>query len=375
MCKVIGLLLAGLVGAYPAASLGAEAPPNPHRSAAAPASAAKLDELFPDSVVAKGKGVEIKRSQLDQEVIRFKAQAAGRGQSIPSDHLALMEPQILDQLINIQLLCSAATDEDKAAGKVLVDKQIEEAKTQLGSDEALNRQLKAQGFTRDEFVAKTIEMSTARAVLERALKVKITDEDVKKFYDENPSQFEEPERVRASHILFSTKDPITQVDLSEDKKAAKRKLAEEVLKRAQAGEDFAKLAKDYSEDPGSKDKGGEYVFPRGQMVPPFEAAAFSLNTNQISDIVTTVYGYHIIKLSEKFPARKIELAKVASRVKEYLTGQALQKQSPEYIAKLRKEAAVEILDEKLKLKEPPAEKTALPPGHPAMEPGKKTDKK
>ena len=81
---------------------------------------------------------------------------------------------------------------------------------------------------------------------------------------------------------------------------------EGLLKRARAGEDFAKLAKEYSEDPGSKDKGGEYKFPRGQMVPEFEAAAFSLGTNQVSDIVTTRFGYHIIKLSEKIPARKVE---------------------------------------------------------------------
>ena len=88
---------------------------------------------------------------------------------------------------------------------------------------------------------------------------------------------------------------------------------EGLLKRARAGEDFAKLAKEYSEDPGSKDKGGEYKFPRGQMVPEFEAAAFSLKTNQVSDIVTTSFGYHIIKLSEKIPAQKVELRQGGSR--------------------------------------------------------------
>ena len=101
--------------------------------------------------------------------------------------------------------------------------------------------------------------------------------------------------------------------MTEEQKAAKRKEMEGLLKRARAGEDFAKLAKEYSEDPGSKDKGGEYTFPRGQMVPEFEAAAFSLNTNQVSDIVTTRFGYHIIKLSEKIPAQKVEFAKVAVR--------------------------------------------------------------
>ena len=121
-----------------------------------------------------------------------------------------------------------------------------------------------------------------------------------------------------------------------------------MLKRAKAGEDFAKLAKEYSEDPGSKDKGGEYTFPRGQMVPEFEAAAFSLGTNQISDIVTTQFGYHIIKTYEKIPAKKVEFDEAKNDIKEYLSGQTVQKQLPEYLEKLEKDANVQILDEKLK---------------------------
>jgi parvulin-like peptidyl-prolyl isomerase len=145
---------------------------------------------------------------------------------------------------------------------------------------------------------------------------------------------------------------------------------EGILKRARAGEDFAKLAKDYSEDPGSKDKGGEYTFPRGQMVAEFEAAAFSLGTNQVSDIITTRFGYHIIKLSEKIPARKVEFAKAESDIKEGLTQQAVQKQFPDYIAKLKKEAGVEILDEKLKPKE-----TDLPSASPTTQPPAKAGSK
>lgn len=78
---------------------------------------------------------------------------------------------------------------------------------------------------------------------------------------------------------------------------------EDLLKRAEDGEDVAKLAREFSEDPGLMDKGGECTFPRGQMVPEFEAAASSLKTNQISDVVTMPFGYHIIKLSEKIPDR------------------------------------------------------------------------
>lgn len=347
----------------------------PDRPAATNATAAAkpafdTTSLFGTTIVAKGKGVEVTRAQLDDKVIRLKAQAAGRGQNIPPEHVAMLDQQMLDQLIQVQLLQAKATPEDKAAGKALAEKRFEEAKTRLGSEDALNRQLKLMGTTRQEVIAEWTESATAESVLKRELKVNITDEDAKKFYDDNPARFEQPEMVRASHILLLTTDPKTNAELAEAQKAAKHKELEGILKRARAGEDFAALAKEYSEDPGSKDKGGEYKFPKGQMMPEFEAAAFSLNTNQISDIVTTKYGYHIIKLSEKIPAQKVPFTKAQTDIKDGLTQQALQKQFPEYLTKLKKEAGVEILDEKLKPKET-ADTPGLPAGHPPVKAGAK----
>jgi peptidyl-prolyl cis-trans isomerase C len=361
MKKVTSSLILLLLAA-PLPMWGA-APDQPVASstAAEPKPAAKPASLFTEKLVAKGKGVEVNRSQLDDEIIRFKAQVASRNQTIPPEQMALMERQLLDQLIQVQLLRAKATDADKAAGKTLADKRFEEAKTKLGSEDALNRQLKLMGVTREELLAKWAESATAETVLKRELNVTVTDADTKKFYDDNPARFEVPEKVRASHILLMTTDPKTNTELTEDQKAAKRKQMEGLLKRARDGEDFAKLAKEYSEDPGSKDKGGEYEFPRGQMVPEFEAAAFSLGTNQVSDIITTRFGYHIIKLSEKIPARKVEYAKAAADIKEGLTQQELQKQFPDYIAKLKKDAGLEILDEKLKAKEPADSPTSASP--------------
>ncbi len=317
-------------------------------------------ELFPDKVVAKGKGVEVKRSQLDEALISIKA---SQGQNLPPEQMSMFEQQVLDQLVTLQLLLSKATDADKQAGKEMADKRMVSVKERAGTEENLTRQLKSVGLTVDRLKEKLTEEATAEAVLQRELKVTVTDEDVKKFYDENPSKFEQPESVRASHVLISTKDPATGTDLSEDKKKEKLKLAQTVMERARKGEDFAKLAKEFSEDPGSKDKGGEYTFPRGQMVPEFESAAFSLQTNQVSDVVTTQFGYHIIKLSEKIPAQKTELSKVSDRVRDYLKQQALGKQAPDFVAKLKSEANLEILDEKLKKKD---DQLGLPAGHPPI---------
>ena len=315
----------------------------------------KIEALLGDPVIAKGKGVEIKRSQLDAEMLNVQAMANARRQQIPADQMVLIEREKLNDLIGFQLLLKKSNDADLAKGK----EQFEKALARLKKDnkltdeefvEKLSTQLKIQNLTRAEWDKQRIDQITVASVLERELKVNITDADAKKFYDENPSKFEQPEQVRASHVLISTRDMETGTEFTEEQKKAKRKVADDVRKRAAAGEDFAKLAKEFSEDPGSKDTGGEYTFPRGKMVPEFEAAAFSLNTNQVSDVVTTQFGYHIIKLSEKMPAKMTSLAEVSDDLKEALKSQELQKQlrDTDFMEKLMKEAGVEILDEKMK---------------------------
>src|SRR5215472_13659169 len=170
--------------------------------------------LFADPVVAKGKGIEVKRSQVDDEVIRVKGQIAANGQAIAPEQAALLEKQVLQQLIQFQLLKAKATDADRADGAKQAAKMWEDAKTQLGTEEALNLRLKAQGLTREQLLAKWSEGEIAKDVLIRDLKINVTDADIKKFYDDNPSQFEEPEMVRAAHILLSTRDVTTNKELS-----------------------------------------------------------------------------------------------------------------------------------------------------------------
>lgn len=359
--SLVLLLLAALLPAARAAT-------DPAATNAAPPAkpADKLAGLFDDTVLAKGKGVVVKRSEFDDEVIRAKAQFAASGRTIAPEQMPMLEHQVLTGMIQMQLLDAIASAADKAAGQEQAQKRLDEAKTHLGSDEAINRQLKLMGTTREEFVKKMAEQGAAEAAVKRELKISVSDADAKKYYDDNPSKFEMPERVRVSHILLATQDLPTKTELSEDKKAAKLKLAQELIKRARAGEDFAKLVKEYSEDPGSKDTGGEYTFGRSDsFVPEFKAAAFSLNTNQVSDVVTTQYGYHIIKLLEKIPANKLLLAKVSPDIKEMLNQQSLKEKFPAYIAQLKKDADVQILDEKLKAEEEAAA-NALPPGHPVV---------
>ena len=264
--------------------------------------------LFGDPVIAKGKGFEIKRSELDQVVTGLKSAAAAHGQSIPPAQLSQIQGQLLSRLIQVQILLQKATVEDKSNGVQKAEVQMKALLDRAGSQETLNRQMKAVGMTMADLRAKVTQENTAQAALTRLLNVSVTDADAKQFYDGHPADFEQPEMAHVRHILLMTMDPVTRTPLSSDQQLAKRKQIDDLLKKIRGGADMAALAKQYSEDPGSKDNGGELpAFPRGQMVPEFEAAAFSLTNNQVSDVVTSSYGYHIIKLIDKTPAKKMAL--------------------------------------------------------------------
>jgi peptidyl-prolyl cis-trans isomerase D len=146
----------------------------------------------------------------------------------------------------------------------------------------------------------------------------VTPTEVQSFYNGNITQYQTPEQVRASHILLNTagKD-----------EAAVRKQAEDILQQVKTGADFAELAKKYSEDEGSKPNGGDLdYFSRGRMVPEFEAAAFALEVGQVSDLVKSQFGFHIIKVVDKKPAVTRSLDEVRPQIEEQLKRQRADQQ-------------------------------------------------
>jgi peptidyl-prolyl cis-trans isomerase C len=333
----------------PAAAANAAATNAPAAAATNAKPVDAMTALFGDPVVVKGKGFEIKRSELDQVVTGLKSAAAAHGQAIPPAQLTQIEGQLLGRLIQVQLLLQKATAADKSNGVQKADLQMSNLLERAGSPEVLDRQLKAVGMTQADLRSKVIQESTAQAVLMRELNVTVTEAEAKQFYDEHPADFEQPEMAHVRHILLMTMDPVTRTPLTTERQKAKQKQAEDLLKRIRGGEVFATLAKQYSEDPGSKDNGGELpAFPRGQMVPEFEAAAFSLTNNQVSDVVTSSFGYHIIKAIDKTPAKKVDFATAAPKIKEFLMQQKSEKLAPAFLDKLKQAADVQVLDPDLK---------------------------
>jgi peptidyl-prolyl cis-trans isomerase C len=303
-------------------------------------------DLFPDKVLARGKDFEIKSSQLEKSFTELKASLAAQGQGIPEAKRDEVERQVLERLVHVKLLTAKATAEDKAKAKEAADKGFAEFRKRWPSEDAFNRQLVALGMAPAEFRAQMEEENLFREIIDREVKatIKILEDELKKFYDDHATQFDLPERVKASHILILTRDPLTQQTYTDAQLEEKRKQADKLLARAKAGEDFASLAKEYSDDPNSRDQGGDLgIFARGRMVAEFDAAAFSLEPNKISDLVSTKFGFHIIKVTEKLPARKTPFEEAKKDIENYLSTQQAQKKLPDYLKKLRDDAGVVFL--------------------------------
>jgi parvulin-like peptidyl-prolyl isomerase len=177
-------------------------------------------------------------------------------------------------------------------------------------------------------------------------KIKVSEEDMKQYYKANREQFKKPEEVKARHILIKVSK-----DASPDEKKTARKKADEILAKIKKGEDFASLAEKYSDDPGSAKKGGDLgYFPRGRMVKPFEDAAFSLNPGEVSDIVETKFGYHIIKLEEKRPAGYQPFEAVKNTIRKELIKKVQNEKLKEYVNRLMKERNVKLYPERINMK-------------------------
>jgi foldase protein PrsA len=294
-------------------------------------------------VVARGTGFEITRGDLADAMAKIK-------QPIPPAQMILAQKQILNSLIDTKLLLAKATDADKASGKKAADLQITADIENLGSQEMFDQRLKTNGLTEAGFRSKLADEATIQEVIKRELKINISDDDVQKFYDSHRvSAFETPEMARISHILIFTVDPVTREALPAGQQLSQRKLADDLLKNIRDGVDFQALAKQYSEDPGSKESGGVLPpFPRGQMAQEIDDAAFSLTNNQVSGIITTSTGYQIIKVLERIPASRTPYLTAVPKIKEFLTQQQIQKLAPSYLESLKASAGVEILDPDLK---------------------------
>ena len=241
---------------------------------------------------------------------------------------------ILDQMIYTEVIYEAAKKENLLPTEEEVNKLIEEFNTSIKDNDAYKKQLKELGID-DNFLKYQFERNLASDNYKEKFNKdnSVTNDEMKKYYDENKDDFY-IDQVEASHILIKTID-------DEDKKLSDEKKAEEVLAKAKAGEDFSELAKEYSQDTVSAKNGGDLgFFKKGEMVKPFEEAAFSMKVGEISDLVESDFGYHIIKVTDKEDRQK-----TFDEVKETIRKTLQDEKCDAQVEKLKEEAKVEKNEE------------------------------
>lgn len=200
------------------------------------------------------------------------------------------------------------------------------------------------GFDKKTDIKEQIELltndflATQYLISEVVGKINVSEDDMKLYYKMHGDEFRTPEMVRARHILVAY-DKSGSEDI---KKKAKEK-TEALLKRVKAGEDLAKLASEYSDDTASRSKGGDMgFFSKGKMIPDFEKAAFSLKPGEVSDVVETQAGFHIIKLEEKKESVPEPYDSIKDKVKDKVLAEFKKARVGEFAEKAMKDAGVEL---------------------------------
>jgi peptidyl-prolyl cis-trans isomerase C len=208
----------------------------------------------------------------------------------------------------------------------------------MGGPERVQGYLAAQGITRGELESTIRRDLTIRAFIENRLGagIQVTEADAQAFYAENPSLFTTKDSVRARHIII-----LTSPDDPDSVRAAKRKQIEGVLALARKGGDFSRLARKYSEGPSARNGGDLGYFARDGMVKPFSDAAFALQPGQISDVVETQFGFHIIKVEARTKSYKISFEDAHDRIIEGLQQRALSSELENHLKRSRSVAIIE----------------------------------
>jgi len=295
----------------------------------------------PAEVSLQGAVARVNGTAIAAVELRRARKVLMRGQEVPAEQQAVVDQQAVEQLISAELLYQAAIKSEQPKDlDTQIDAKLVQGKARFKDEQDFQKAIKDL-----EMEEKDIREYTRRDLLiSRYIdtvfmsKIVVSEAEVRAFYDNSPEKFKRDESVKASHILIG----VDSTASDDDKKKAREK-ADKLRKELAGGADFAALAKENSTCPSSQQGGDLGFFGKGQMVPPFEKAVFALKPGEISDVVETQFGYHIIKMTERNPAATTDFAQVKAKIEEYLKGQKVNEAIKKYLEDARKTAKVEVL--------------------------------
>ncbi len=284
-------------------------------------------------------GTAIPYADFERELDMYTRRLQSQGMTIPDNLKGQVKKEVVDELISRDLMYQEAQKKKIKLEKDYVKNEIAKIKQRFPDQKQFEMRMAQMGMTEPLLEQQIARIGLIRALIDKEVtsKIKITDKEAKKFYDENPKYFTRPEEVHAQHILIKL-----DKDADDKAKAAAQKKLTELKKKAEKGEDFGELAKANSQGP-SAPKGGDLgFFSKGKMVPPFEKAAFALKPGEISDPIETKFGYHLIKVIEVREPESKSFDSVKDKIIENLRNQKAQAEVKKYVEGLRKKAKIEI---------------------------------
>jgi len=294
-----------------------------------------------EGFAAKVNGVGIKVVTLNAALNNYIENQKMYGVVVKDEEKDKLKKDILNELVSAELLYQASQKANLGDLNKNVDTELDNIKKGFGSDQEFQKALKERGIDiKDlrEDIKKGVYINTYLNKNVFSKLSPVTEDEKRQEYEANKDKLNVPDEVSASHILIKVSDKATP----EEKKKAKEKI-EALRVRAMSGEDFAKLAKENSEDSSASNGGDLGSFGKGQMVKPFEDVAFSLEKGQISAVVETQFGYHIIKVSDKKPAHTLAYEEVSGDIEKFLTNKHKRSEVDKITEVLKTSAKIEIL--------------------------------
>jgi peptidyl-prolyl cis-trans isomerase C len=290
--------------------------------------------------VALVNGTPITREAFEAAVQRNRRQRESQGQSLGEQQLNQLRNDILDSLVTRELLYQQAEETGVTISEDALNSELDSLKGQFEDDSQYADALAQAGVSEAQLTQDIERNLMIEKLLDQAVdaETQISEQEMKSFYEENPQYFERSERVTARHILISTRGASSEEQVQqarEEAQEARRLLTEE-------DRSFAAVAKEYS-DGSSAEQGGELgTFGKGDMPQAFEKTAFSLDTGEISEVVRTQYGFHVIEVTEKLPAGTAPYEEQKQGIRRYLQRRKEQQAVQSYVQELKDDAEIEL---------------------------------
>ncbi|MBU1261254.1 MAG: peptidylprolyl isomerase [Planctomycetes bacterium] len=286
--------------------------------------------------ITEGQIAKILNSRMEQLASRIPP-------NMQDQYRQQMRKRIIEQLAIEEMLAQKEREKNIAASPAELEEEINKqlAQQNLTIDE-FKSLLKAYGTTYSEYEQNMLKKLMFEKLMEAQFVGKITpptDEQIKAYYNENAQQFQEPEKIHTGHILIT---PAKDSNDPNQAKAQARAKAEKLLKQLKGGADFNDLAIKNSQCPSAKKGGDLGESPKGSFVPEFEKAAYALKPGQLSDVVETQFGFHIIKLVKHIDANTMSLEQAKAQIVEALTDKQKNDIVVNYIQQLKKETKIDF---------------------------------